>query len=488
VSLPSLPSWLPSLPGLVWVALAVGVAVVVALVVLVAVYRAARRRRRVAARAARVAAQAAGVAPEVVDRERRVDTVLTLAVALVATAAAANGMWAFLGDVVHVGPLARPFMFFVFEASLLVFALRARRSLLRHRTRGVEGALVWVMAALSGVLASMDVDSVGAALFRLAVPMVAAALWDRGLSLERQDADAVRATPLESIRSRVTWRVSPVRVLVWLRLADATARDVGAVDRSRRIAAMVRAAWRYHDSASVAKPGRIRGAWSSWAAWRLRRLTLAAASRGDLGADGSVAVEVRARLAALYQVVDGTSPKAVAEIDAWAGRSTARRPRVTVAVAAPASIEAVSHVSPVSDPPVPPAPMPETGGGETAQAETPSPLPSVPRGAPRVAQAPAARPMVGSSRQAVIDEALAVLGTGPEVTTPAVVAWLVRERPEVSVGVSTVRARLAAVRAGLAPSAESGAESGAELALSAEGPGAESGAELADRRPLAVVR
>jgi hypothetical protein len=95
--------------------------------------------------------------------------------------------------------------------------------------------------------------------------------------------------------------------------------------------------------------------------------------------------------------------------------------------------------------------------------------------------AAAPRPVVGNSKHAVIDEALAAIGIGPQVTAPAVLAWLARERPEISVGASTIRARLAAVRAeaGAEP-VRSGAEAGAEPDAERSKVSAEAGAERSE--------
>ncbi len=91
----------------------------------------------------------------------------------------------------------------------------------------------------------------------------------------------------------------------------------------------------------------------------------------------------------------------------------------------------------------------------------------IPTAAPRPA---------GNSKHAVIDEALAAVGTGPQVTAPVVQAWLARKRPEISIGASTIRARLATVRA--EAGAEPGAEPGVESASASAEPGAEVGAEV----------
>jgi hypothetical protein len=59
------------------------------------------------------------------------------------------------------------------------------------------------------------------------------------------------------------------------------------------------------------------------------------------------------------------------------------------------------------------------------------------------------RSRAGADKRQLIDAALAALGTGPEVTAPALCAWLAQEFPGVTVGASTARARLAQIRSSL---------------------------------------
>jgi hypothetical protein len=112
---------------------------------------------------------------------------------------------------------------------------------------GAEGLAVWVLSGLSAMFAALDARSAAEAAFRLAPPLVAAWLWERGLRLERRKTDG---------RS-VYWRLSAERVLVWLRLAEPSARAAGDVDAHRRIARLARAAKRLRElRAAGARPWR----------------------------------------------------------------------------------------------------------------------------------------------------------------------------------------------------------------------------------------
>ena len=155
-----------------------------------------------------------------------------MAAAAVATAVAMNGMWRFFGTVLHFSGAERVTMFAFLEIAVVTSAFRARRNMREFGAAGVEGAAVWVLSALSAVFSALDARSAAEALFRLAPPLVAAWLWERGLSLERHRATG-RA---------VHWRLTAERVLVWLGLAEPAQRAAGEVDAHRRIARLARAA------------------------------------------------------------------------------------------------------------------------------------------------------------------------------------------------------------------------------------------------------
>ena len=169
-------------------------------------------------------------------RDRRPAAVLTFAAAAVASVDAATGMWRFFGTVLHFDVLTRAPIFAFLEIAVITFALRARDHLLDSAkraaagsqetpSRGVNGVLMWVVTGLSAVLSAMAARSPAEAAFRLATPLVAALLWERGLSAEYQ----------RTAGRTVSWRFSLDRVLVWLGLAEPVARDIGQVAVDRRL-------------------------------------------------------------------------------------------------------------------------------------------------------------------------------------------------------------------------------------------------------------
>jgi hypothetical protein len=237
------------------------------------------------------------------------ETWLTLASAGIATGVAATGMWHVFGDALQMSGPGRVALFAFLEIALFTEAIRARRSLRQFGSVGVDGAAVWALAALSAVLSALDSRSAAEVALRLSAPLVAAWLWERGLAAERRHARGSRRQP-------VAWRVTSQRVLVWLRLAEPVEREVGEVDRARRVARLVRAAWRYHTLNGLgARPWRVQ-----WAAVRLRRQALAAGKHIRLGSDETVRDQVRVQLAALYQVQAGTAPAALDDLAPWSTR------------------------------------------------------------------------------------------------------------------------------------------------------------------------
>ena len=202
---------------------------------------------------------------------------LTYVAAAIATGVSAQGMWHFF-EVVFPGlpiPL-RVALFAFIEIGMLASAVRARRNMRDSAARaktdpfvrpsaGIDGTAVWVLTGLTAVLSSLEAASPPEFIFRLAAPLVAAWLWERGMAIERQ-----RITG----RSRINWRLTPERVLVRLGLAEANDRTASEVDAHRRLKRVALAAKKVHQlRTSNAKARQLAGA----VAKRDRMLDLAVA-------------------------------------------------------------------------------------------------------------------------------------------------------------------------------------------------------------------
>src|SRR5687768_5063981 len=154
--------------------LATAVICVAALIILTLGYFVVRAVSRVTARLfARYVAQ------------RPIEDVLTIVAASIATGVSAQGMWRFSGDVLGLdGPL-RLLLFAFIEVAIITSAVRARRNMRENFSAGIDGIAVWALTCLTAVLSSMDARSLPEAVFRLAAPLVAAWLWERGMAIER---------------------------------------------------------------------------------------------------------------------------------------------------------------------------------------------------------------------------------------------------------------------------------------------------------------
>ncbi|MEV0148979.1 MULTISPECIES: hypothetical protein [unclassified Nonomuraea] len=164
---------------------------------------------------------------------RPVEDILTVVAASIATGVSAQGMWRFSGDVLGLdGPL-RLLLFAFIEVAIITSAVRARRNMRENFSAGIDGIAVWALTCLTAVLSSMDARSLPEALFRLAAPLVAAWLWERGMAIERH---RIRGT------GRINWRLTPERLLVRMGLAEVSDRTASEVDAHRRLTRVALAA------------------------------------------------------------------------------------------------------------------------------------------------------------------------------------------------------------------------------------------------------
>ncbi|MFI6455509.1 hypothetical protein ACIBF6_28575 [Streptosporangium amethystogenes] len=195
-----------------------------ALILLVAAYFVLRAVQRMAVRFFH-----SHVAP------RPVEDILTIVAASIATGVSAQGMWRFSGDVLGFdGPL-RLLLFAFIEVAVITSAVRARRNMRENFSAGIDGIAVWALTGLTAVLSSMDARSMAEAIFRLAAPLVAAWLWERGMAIERHRISG---------RSRINWRLTPERALVRIGLAEVSDRTASEVDAHRRLTRVALAAKR----------------------------------------------------------------------------------------------------------------------------------------------------------------------------------------------------------------------------------------------------
>ncbi|MFC6086370.1 hypothetical protein [Sphaerisporangium aureirubrum] len=214
---------------------------------------------------------------------------LTVIAACIATGVSAQGMWRFTGDVLGFdGPL-QLLLFSFIEVAVITSAVRARRNMRENFSAGIDGIAVWVLTSLTAVLSALDARSMAEAIFRLAAPLVAAWLWERGMAIERHRISG---------RARIRWRMTPERVLVWLGLADASDRTAGEIDTQRRLTRVTLAARTLRALRDMgASDRKVRRAQA-----RLERLAAAAHTHTGLARDPELQRRVAAETAALRSV------------------------------------------------------------------------------------------------------------------------------------------------------------------------------------------
>ncbi|NLT53714.1 MAG: hypothetical protein GXX79_03925, partial [Actinomycetales bacterium] len=244
---------------------------------------------------------------------RRVETLLTLAAAGIATAVAVSGMWRVFGDVLGFTGPGRIALAGFLEIALMVSAIRARRALRDHGSVGVDGAAVWAMAVLSAILAAADATGLAKAV-RFAAPLVAAWLWERGLAAERRAAKGPRTS--------IAWRWTRHRLAIRLGLADPSARGVDDIDRTRRLSRLTRARIRLAvlETSRLPRPLAILTGQPlriAFAAWRLQRHALAAVEHLHLGLDPATTSAIRTTVAAVIGLREATTPHALASTSPW---------------------------------------------------------------------------------------------------------------------------------------------------------------------------
>lgn len=159
---------------------------------------------------------------------------ITAVIALSATAYAATGTWKYLGEAMHYGVDLKVFLVAVLEGAQIAEALRARKNIKDSGAAGVDGIGLWVLTGISAALSTSVAGNVREALGRAIIPAVGAWLWERALAPQRRAARARKA------RGPIRWRITPERVFVWLRLADAIDTDVSTVEAGRRVSRYLR--------------------------------------------------------------------------------------------------------------------------------------------------------------------------------------------------------------------------------------------------------
>ncbi|WP_433363875.1 hypothetical protein [Streptosporangium sp. CA-115845] len=268
-TLPPIPSWVPDVVA----AITIGLGVIAVLLTSWGVFKGAAALAR--------KAKASTTKPTGAD-------LLTWLAATIATIVSAQGMWQFLDRIIgDVHWSLRALMFAFIEVAVVISAVRARKNMRENFSAGIDGIAVWALTGLSAVLSAMEASSLPEAVFRLAAPLVAAWLWERGMAIERH-----RATG----RKRIHWRLTPERILVRLGLAESRDRTAEEVDAQRRLTRVALAAKRARMLRETgASERKMRAALT-----KLDRAFERAAEHAGLARDPQVQERLRSETGALY--------------------------------------------------------------------------------------------------------------------------------------------------------------------------------------------
>lgn len=161
-----------------------------------------------------------------------------LAIAL-ATAFAAEGMWEVARESLGLDVVRSLVLFAMFEVVMVHQGLMAKYKLRLNPPKPVGRHLkvVWVVAASSGVVSSLNSANVAEFMLRLLAPLVAAMIFWMDLTADKDIPDG----------EQLTWQLSLSRIAVWLRMARPGQTTLSAEQQKRREDKMALLAHRLHN-------------------------------------------------------------------------------------------------------------------------------------------------------------------------------------------------------------------------------------------------
>lgn len=261
----------------------------------------------------------------------RPDMVATVVGAGLILALSIEGMWEFFGSI-GMPVWGRIAFAAVFEICLLAVALRARHiRLLRQvrrdalilqrtsaagseaadldakiraiRLRGLNDALVWVLAAVIGVLAALEAPTRAEQIARFIVPFVAATMWELALGADVEDQQVTDVAKGWGSKVRAAagavgrWFVSVAIFFGW---QPPTSANASGKYREKLMTRLVAVCHEIHTAAGEAGAKLLQ---------KQRELILDLQARGQW--DEGTMAELAQRLDALYRAVELTAPAAV---------------------------------------------------------------------------------------------------------------------------------------------------------------------------------
>jgi hypothetical protein len=279
----------------------------------------------------------------------RPDMVATLLGAGLILALSIEGMWRFFGAI-GMPTWGRIAFAAVFEICLLAVALRARHIRLQRqarrdvliarrenlaadtaeakrlhdqikaiRLRGLNDLLVWVFAAIIGILAALEAPTRPEQVARLVVPFIAATMWELALGADVEDQRVTATARGWGTKAKAAAAAVGrffVSVAITFGWTPPTSANASMKYREKLMTHLVGVCHQIHTAGGEVKESLLQ---------RQRELILDLQARGQWGQD--TMAELAQRLDALYRAVELTAPAAV------------RPAALTAAPAAPVAVQ-----------------------------------------------------------------------------------------------------------------------------------------------------
>lgn len=228
---------------------------------------------------------------------RTLQNLVTYPAAVIALGFESQGMYhAIKSELEITDPTLLVAFFSVFTLAIVASTMRARRNMIERGKAGLDGVILFGLAAVSGTIATMAEKTDGGHLARIVVPLVAAIMLERAIAAERQDVQ--KAKGRKDVRH---WKKPLDWVAIRLGLGRSDNSTVAERIQQRRLDQIARLGYLIHSDPT------------SKAAQRARQklpVKVAGLDRDDRAA-------VRERLATMFQAVAQTTPDAVAVLSPW---------------------------------------------------------------------------------------------------------------------------------------------------------------------------
>lgn len=232
-----MPDWKPALE---WAEthpqLAVAAIVVALAIVAITIY-ATRSAARISGRVVRAGGRAA----------KKLDLVVVgiAGVALLATLASIEAMWKFLRDDLHItDEVVRACIVGVFDLAAVMGAVLSREARVKNPDKfGLDACIVWIVALLLGYFGATEAATAQGQVFRFAIPLIAAVMWDRLIQRDVARTVTLDKARMVTVTGRITATIGRVARAVGHSVMRTLAR-LGLVQPDEDIAQIQHKRWR----------------------------------------------------------------------------------------------------------------------------------------------------------------------------------------------------------------------------------------------------